>query len=128
MRRTLITGTVAVAAGLAGAASALGGQPGTRAPAAKATASTTIGMGEYYYRPARVTVRAGSRVTFVNRGRIDHTVADTDRRGDIRGRVIRPRQLGRGDRQTVTLRRVGTIYYRCTLHPSLMKGVIKVVR
>ena len=93
------------------------------APAARLT---TVRLGEYSFKPKRLTVRLGGRVRFVNVGRIDHTVADVDSRGRIRSKVIRPRALGHGDAQTVTFRRRGTIRYVCTLHPTLMGGTIVV--
>ena len=92
-------------------------------PAARVT---TVRLGEYYFRPKRVVVRAGGRVRFVNAGRIDHTVADVDSRGRIRSKAIRPRALGHGDAQTVTFKRRGSIRYVCTLHPTLMGGTIVV--
>jgi plastocyanin len=85
-------------------------------------------MGEYFYRPATVTIRVGDRVRFVNRGRIEHTVADIDGRGSIRSRVIRPRLLATGDTQVVVFRKTGTIRYVCTLHPTRMRGTIVVRR
>lgn len=78
-----------------------------------------VRMGEYFYRPARIVVRAGDRVRFRNAGRLEHTV---------KGRGIRPRLLGRGDAQTVTFRRAGTVRYVCTLHPTRMRGVVVVKR
>jgi plastocyanin len=93
---------------------------------AHAASTHTVRMGEYFYRPGRVTIRAGDRVRFVNRGKIQHTVADSTRRGRIRSRVIKPRPLKRGQAQTVRLTRRGTVYYVCTFHPDLMRGRIEV--
>jgi plastocyanin len=96
--------------------------------AASASRTVTVPMGEYFYRPAKVTVRVGDRVRFVNRGRIEHTVADVDGRGAIRGKAIKPRLLDTGDAQTVLFKRAGTIRYVCTLHPTRMKGTVVVKR
>jgi plastocyanin len=87
-----------------------------------------VRFGEYFYRPAVATVRVGERVRFVNVGRIDHTVADVDARGRLRGTVIRPRLLSRGQAQIVTLRAAGIVRYVCTLHPTRMRGVVRVTR
>lgn len=93
-----------------------------------ALAPVTIRMGEYFYRPKVVTVHLGQKVRFLNVGKIAHTVADTDRKGNIRARVIRPHELQHGQSQTVRFTKQGTVYYVCTFHPALMKGRIMVVR
>ena len=90
--------------------------------------TATIAMGEYFYRPGTVTIRVGDRVRFVNRGRIEHTVADVDARGAIRSRVIRPRLLASGDSQVVRFGTAGRFRYVCTLHPTRMKGTVVVRR
>jgi plastocyanin len=87
-----------------------------------------VRFGEYFYRPAVVSVRVGERVRFVNIGRIDRTVADVDARGRLRGTVIRPRLLSRGQAQIVAFRAAGVVRYVCTLHPTRMRGVVRVTR
>ena len=91
-------------------------------------AAVTVKMGEFFYKPRVVTVHVGQAVRFVNVGRIQHTVADTDRRWNIRSRLIKPRPLGHGAVQTVTFHQAGTVYYLCTFHPTLMRGRIVVIR
>jgi plastocyanin len=73
-------------------------------------------------------VHVGQAVRFVNVGKIDHTVADTDARGEIRSRLIKPRPLSRGQVQVVRFKNPGRVPYLCTFHPTLMKGRIIVVR
>jgi plastocyanin len=125
MRSRSLLITAGAAAGLvAAAAPALGHDA---APPARAAATTaTVRFGEYFYRPRKVTIRAGDRVRFVNVGKIEHTVADATKGGTIRSRIIRPRPLARGSSQTVTFKRRGTVYYLCTFHPNLMRGVVTV--
>jgi len=91
-------------------------------------ATTTVRLGEYFFRPRVVTVHVGQAVRFLNAGRIEHTVADSDATGNIRSRIIRPRPLKRGASQTVVFRRAGVVHYLCTFHPTLMKGIVRVVR
>ena len=88
----------------------------------------TVRLGEYFYKPKVVTVHVGQAVRFVNVGKIEHTVADTNAIGAIRSRVIKPRPLAHGQVQTVRFKRAGRILYLCTFHPTLMKGRINVVR
>jgi plastocyanin len=85
-------------------------------------------MGEFFYRPSKVTVHVGQKVRFVNVGKIAHTVADTDRKGNVRSKLIRPRALEHGQSQAVTFARPGVVDYLCTFHPTLMRGTISVVR
>jgi plastocyanin len=98
----------------------------TRAPVAHAAAAHTVKFGEYFYRPKKLTIRAGESVRFVNVGKVEHTVADSSKSGNIRSRLIKPRPLKHGASQTVKLTRRGTVYYLCTFHPALMRGVIVV--
>jgi plastocyanin len=89
---------------------------------------TTVSFGEYFYRPSNVTVRVGQPVVFVNAGKITHTVADTNTKGVITSRVIKPRPLDAGQRQRVTFSRPGFYRYLCTFHPTLMKGTVTVTK
>lgn len=126
MRNRLITAVAAVAA-LAAVALVVGiATPARTATARAATTTTTVRFGEYFYRPKKVTISAGSSVRFVNIGKIEHTVADATKGGTIRSKVIRPRALAHGRSQTVRFTRRGTVYYLCTFHPTLMRGVVVV--
>lgn len=88
----------------------------------------TIRMGEFFFKPRVVTVHVGQTVRFLNLGKIDHTVADTDAKGEIRSKLIHPRPLSHGQAQVVRFARPGTVSYLCTFHPTLMRGKIVVVR
>jgi plastocyanin len=110
--------TAALALLLAGGAPT---QADTRPPA-----TLTVRMGDFFYRPATLVAHVGDRVRFLNVGRIQHTVADTDGHGKIRSRLIHPRPLRRGQAQVVRVLQRGTIRYLCTFHPTLMRGVISV--
>ena len=101
---------------------------GGEAAATAARPTVTIRMGEFFFRPRQVTVHVGQRVRFLNVGKIQHTVADTDARGSVRSRVIRPRPLDHGQAQVVRFTSPGNVSYVCTFHPTLMRGRIVVVR
>jgi plastocyanin len=81
-------------------------------------------MGDFSYAPSTLTVQVGEKVTFVNRGKIDHTVADTDAGGEIRSTLIKPRPIAPAGEQTVVFGTPGTVDYICTYHPTLMGGRI----
>ena len=108
------------------AAAAIGVAGGPPAAAARAPVTHTVRFGEYFFRPARLVIHAGDRVRFVNVGRIQHTVADSDARWNIRSRIIHPRPLAHGQSQTVRFVHRGVVRYLCTFHPTLMRGVIVV--
>ena len=111
--------------------SALGVAAGSGASSSGGTAAAapvTVRMGEFFFRPRVVTVHVGQRVRFVNVGKIVHTVADTDARGNVRSKIIRPRPLAHGQAQVVKFTKAGTVRYLCTFHPTLMKGRIVVAR
>ena len=122
--RTVIA---AAAAAAATATVLVAGPAGPGAtPAAQAATTRTVKLGEYFYAPKKITVSAGDAVRFTNVGKIEHTVAEAARSGTIRSAIIRPRPLKHGASQTVRLRKRGTVYYVCTFHPDLMRGVIVV--
>ena len=123
--RTAIA-AVAAAAVTATAVFASGPAGQGATPAAHAATTTTVKLGEYFYNPKRITVSAGTSIRFRNVGKIEHTVADSTRSGTIRSKIIQPRPLKHGASQTVRLRKRGTVYYVCTFHPDLMRGVIVV--
>jgi len=105
----------------------VGGASGSSGSTAKRPA-VTVRVGDFFYKPKLVTVHVGQAVRFVNVGKIPHTVADTDARGAIRSRLIKPRPLDHGQVQTARFTKPGRISYVCTFHPTLMKGRIVVIR
>lgn len=137
MRRSPIAwkGAPALAGALAvAAAAALTGQAAAAShrvagtTGAAASAPVVVTFGEMFYKPAVVRVKAGQKVIFRNVGKIAHTVADTDAKGEIRSTLIRPRNLDPGQTQTVSFARPGVVTYLCTFHPTLMQGRIVVTR
>jgi plastocyanin len=119
----VLAAALAAALGLAsvGGASGSSGSTATRPP-------VTIRVGDFFYKPKLATVHLGQAVRFVNVGKIPHTVADTDARGAIRSRLIKPHPLEHGQVQVFRFTKTGRISYLCTFHPTLMKGRIVVIR
>lgn len=123
MRAASLTriGAPALAGALAlGAAAVLAAQAGA------APVPVTVSFREFLYRPAAITVKVGQRVIFRNAGKIAHTVANTDAKGELLSTLIKPRNLDPGQAQTVSFARPGTVFYLCTFHPTLMRGRIVV--
>ena len=103
------------------AAAALGGG-GTAAPS-----RATVVIRDYSYTPRTVTVHVGQPLQFVNRGKVEHTVADVDAKGKLRSKLVKPRALANGQSQVVRFARPGLVHYVCTFHPTLMGGTVHVV-
>lgn len=107
------TVVVLAAAGLlagCGDDSSSGGKSSRRA----APATATIPIRGFKFVPAVVTVKAGARVTFVNRDRADHTAT---------GGAFDTGTLHSGDSKTLELRRPGILAYRCDFHPFMTAQV-----
>ena len=74
-------------------------------------------MDEHTFNPQRARVKAGTRVMFVNNGRMIHTVAAQD--GSWNTGVLGPAKSF-----YVTFDRAGTVRYHCTEHPYAVGDVI----
>jgi len=77
----------------------------------------TVDIASFKYKPATVTVKAGAKVTWVNRDTAGHTASfksglDTDR-------------LEKGDRKGLTFERPGRYRYVCAFH-AFMSGEVVV--
>jgi plastocyanin len=79
----------------------------------------TVTIGGFAFSPAHLTVRAGTRVTFVNHDATAHT-ATADHGGFGTG-TIKP-----DGRRTVRVRRPGRYPYHCAFH-AFMTGTLTVV-
>ncbi len=79
-----------------------------------------VQIASYAYSPASVTVKAGTKVTFVNHDSTAHTA--TAQGG---GLTFDTGSLKTGASGTVTLTKPGTYSYICLFH-AFMKGTITV--
>jgi plastocyanin len=71
------------------------------------------------YSPQTITVRPGTRITWVNEDDVLHDVVSTE------GERIESRLFPKGDSFSFTPTRTGLIHYVCTIHPG-MEGNITV--
>lgn len=89
----------------------------TAAPSAAKTA--TVDIKSFKYKPAKVTVKAGAKVTWVNQDAAGHTATfakgpaplDTDR-------------LEKGDRKALTFKEPGRYPYVCAFHAFMTGEVV----
>ncbi len=89
---------------------------GTAAEAASQRAKRKVEIEDFAYRPKTLRVRRGTRVVFVNRDGVAHTVT---RRHSFDSGHIRP-----GGRFAVRFKRRGTFRYHCTIHPFMRGKVV----
>jgi plastocyanin len=81
---------------------------------------TTISIDNFSFNPIRISVKAGTRVVFVNHDDIPHTVV-------LDGGKIRSRALDTNESFAHVFDKGGDFIYFCGLHPQ-MKGEIDVAR
>ena len=81
-------------------------------------AETQVQIDLFIFAPQRITVKAGTTVTWVNGDDIPHTVVSKDG-------VFKSKVLDTGDRFSFTFAKPGQFGYFCSLHPH-MTGIIVV--
>jgi quinohemoprotein ethanol dehydrogenase len=80
--------------------------------------TNSVRMVDYNFSPPRITVEAGSKVTFTNGGSTPHNAAGADAGGWDTG------LLSAGQVATVTFNKPGTYNYLCTPHPYMIGQII----
>jgi len=90
------------------------------APAKIAAGPVTIDIKDFKYAPPAVTVKAGAKVTWVNKDSAPHTA--TTKTGPAE---FDTGTLKQSDTKTVTLSKAGRYAYYCAFHP-FMKGTVTV--
>jgi plastocyanin len=91
---------------------------GCGSSAAPARHRATIAISGYAYRPPRITVTAGTAITFTNDDATAHTATATG--GQFDSGTVSP-----GHSRTIVLRTAGTYTYYCQFHP-FMRATITV--
>jgi len=71
----------------------------------------------FTFTPQRVTVKAGTTVTWVNEDDIPHTVAAT-------GKEFKSKVLDTDDKFAFTFMTAGTYEYFCSLHPHMTGTIV----
>ena len=73
---------------------------------------------DYSFAPARVTVKAGTKVSFTNNGGEMHNASSSDGDGWDTG------LLARGQSAQITFNRPGIYNFNCSPHPSMIGQII----
>jgi plastocyanin len=83
------------------------------------SAEQTVGISEYAFSPAKLSVTAGTKVTWINHDQVPHSVVEKDKR-------FHSAALDTDDSYSLTFSQPGTFQYFCSLHPR-MTGTVTVV-
>ena len=100
----------ALAVVLLGAPRAVAAQP---APAAAAE----VEIDQFAFVPQRITVKAGTTVTWINEDDVPHTVASSNK-------LFKSKALDTGDKFSFTFTTPGTYAYFCSVHPHMTGTVV----
>lgn len=117
----LLLTAVAIAVGsvliVAFAGEAAGGQSATAsAPAPGGGHTVKIEITDFKYKPVTLTVKAGSKVTWLNNDSAPHTATAA---GDFDTGTLK-----KGDAKTLKLSKPGTYAYICQFHPFMKATVV----
>jgi plastocyanin len=91
------------------------------AAAAQATetqaAETEVKIDNFTFAPQRITVKAGTTVTWTNDDDIPHTVAS-------KAKLFKSKALDTGDKFSFTFTTPGAYEYFCSLHPHMTATIV----
>ncbi|QIS09500.1 cupredoxin domain-containing protein [Nocardia arthritidis] len=93
---------------------------GAASPSAAPTAANAVNIQNFAFAPAKLTVPAGTTVTWTNKDEEPHTVAANDASFHSPG-------MGTNATYTFTFTKPGTYEYICTIHP-FMHGTVVVTK
>jgi plastocyanin len=86
-------------------------------PLAAQNTGADVSIESFAFRPARMTVKAGTTVTWTNRDDIPHTVTAKDR-------AFRSKAMDTDDVFSFTFSTPGEYQYFCTLHPHMTGNIV----
>ena len=90
----------------------------TALPAASAhVAETEVKIDNFAFAPQRVTVKAGTTVTWINDDDIPHTVASS-------AKLFKSNALDTKDKFSFTFTTAGAYEYFCSLHPHMTGTIV----
>ena len=77
----------------------------------------TVKIDNFTFDPPRLTVKAGTTVTWYNEDDIPHTVAAT-------GKTFRSKALDTDGKFSFTFTTAGSYPYKCVIHPGMIANII----
>jgi amicyanin len=105
VRSAVLGGLLGLAAGVAVMAAPAGAE------------DTEVKIDNFTFVPQRVTVKAGTTVTWINEDDIPHAVAATSK-------AFRSKVLDTNDKFSFTFTTAGTFEYFCSLHPHMTGTIV----
>ena len=84
---------------------------------AAAAAANQVVIENFSFAPATLTVKAGTKVTWINRDDVPHTVNENDKR-------FKSGPMDTDDQFSYTFTAPGTFSYFCALHPKMTGQII----
>jgi plastocyanin len=131
----IITVTILVIAGIVIWIVVSNNKPSGQSSAAPSTGQFTdettkqevqIDIVDMSYSPAQITVKKGTKVTWINKDTVGHNVVAADP-NNTGGLPTSAPVFGRGGSVSQVFNEVGTFEYLCTPHKQFMRGSVKVV-
>ena len=86
-------------------------------PVQAQNAANTVGIDNFTFNPQRLTVKAGSTVTWTNKDDIPHAIAAVNKE-------FKSKALDTGDGYSFTFATPGTYEYFCSLHPHMTGTIV----
>lgn len=97
-------------------------QTSTASAPGPAVRSAKVDIASFRFQPDTITLKAGGRVTWVNRDRAPHTAENTGEEGTLA--TFDSGRLTRGQQKTITIAEPGTYTYYCVYHRFMEANVI----
>jgi plastocyanin len=109
-----------VLAGTIGPIAAAG--PAGASPAHRDGVDVTVNVSivDFMFTPKNIQVHVGDTIKWTNNGAATHT-------SSAKGAVWNSGNIAPGGTFSFTFTTVGTFLYRCNIHPTLMKGGVRVI-
>ncbi len=104
---------------LAGSGPSVRAAEGVRAIEGVRAAEEQVMIDNFSFSPAQLTVAVGTRVTWINRDDIPHTVTEA-----ATPRALKSPPLDTGESFAFTFDKPGAYAYFCSLHPHMQGSVI----
>ena len=119
MRRIILLMTLAavVVVSTLFVVSAAGAHKHRTAQAQKHSTKTVV-IKNFQFKPAKITIKRGTKVRWINRDSTTHTATANKKRSFDSGR------LSPGQSYTHTFKRAGKQRYHCEIHPDMMGSVV----
>jgi len=76
-----------------------------------------VDIDQFTFLPQRITVKAGTTVTWINEDDVPHTVASS-------GKLFKSKALDTADKFSFTFTTPGTYDYFCSVHPHMTGAVV----